>query len=74
MTNSFLFALVYIFILSSCNKNLEIEIVDTFAEPYQFNIVGIIGEESDTAYVEVWYSEMGSNGKNKIIHKWVKLL
>ena len=40
-------------------------------EKYRFNSIVILGESTDTKYVEVWYSEAAENGKNKLVHKKV---
>ena len=65
--------LVSIFI-SSCCEDCKYEewISGQVTEKYRFNTVGIIGEKSDTAYIEVWYSEATEDEKNKVVYKWVK--
>ncbi len=60
-------------LLSACpGTYVEENVVSHFTEAYPFNYIGIIGEKSDAAYIEVYYSESDGEMKNKLVRKWVK--
>ena len=62
-----------LFSLCSCGTKVEFEPISSFTEKYPFNYVGIVGEPSDSAYVEVLYADASTNNSNTIAHKWIKL-
>lgn len=61
-----------ILIFTACPEPIWIKTTGQKIEKDRFNIIGILGEESDTAYIELMYSEANGQSSNKIIHKWVK--
>jgi hypothetical protein len=69
----FLISVLAFVLLLSCGTKVEIEKINTFTEKYPFNYIGLVGEQSDTAYVEVFFSEASTNNSNEISHRWVKL-
>ena len=70
-----LFSLAIIpFLMDSCCGGpckSETWVDHQIVEKYRFNSIVILGESTDTKYVEVWYSEAAENGKNKLVHKRV---
>lgn len=62
-----------ILVLSSCGTKVEFEPISTFQKKYPFNYIGLVGESTESAYVEVFYSEANQDKSNVITHKWIKL-
>lgn len=64
---------LFFLLLSSCGTKVEFEPISTFQEKYPFNYIGLVGESTDSAYIEVFYSEANQYNSNVITHKWIKL-
>ncbi|MUP37673.1 hypothetical protein [Labilibaculum euxinus] len=61
-------------LLSACpGTYVEENVISTFTEKYPFNYIGLIGGNSDTANVEVYFTESDGKEKNKLVRKWVNL-
>jgi hypothetical protein len=65
--------ILFILILFSCQTKVEFEHISTFQEKYPFNFIGLVGDNSDSAYIEVFYSEANQFNSNVITHKLIKL-
>jgi hypothetical protein len=64
---------LFLLLLGSCGTKIEFEPISTFQEKYPFNYIGLVGDSSDSAYIEVYYSEANQNKSNVTTHKWIKL-